>query len=570
MNDKQKSPAHGEARGAAGEAVHSCAAPGQTLPVTAADGNAAQRHAAKSTNEQILESLMAPSLNIERLLDPHEVTLLCDGIRGLVAAPAAHPETLEYPACPACDVGVCSAHGPDQKMAAAKIVQTGNRLTDLKANDIIARADCELSGVVLTRESDGARFFVERGAVRLVTNDEMQSLMHPAPTNANVQRTGNGDLFHGRRDALGGLDVQTNGYPQDKWFTAIFRNVTRDEAKELVEHPKWSAGCWGHAFKQRDEALLERDKARTERDATRASLQIAEPVVTLNDAIAASDTLDIPLPTDTVEQTLELVNMCVARVRAATIEECATVCDELADNNTDSIKETGYLLANQIRSLASSPEPATSDTMSDDGKFWRDMLAAVVCEVEDGEYDHPYTGTENAPGHAHDIPGVWDSDNDSKASKPCEWCITWNRARSALAASPAIPAEVATPEPLSDKGFEAISGDQVVDQNAPAICVGCEGKPATRNDPCAVCGKSSAPAISKIDDALMTAARHAVTALAHAAERYPQYQREYEELSNAIDAASEQTAPAPRSIRTSIRTPMPYIVPGDSDGGECD
>ncbi|WP_257757842.1 hypothetical protein [Burkholderia glumae] len=72
-----------------------------------------------------------------------------------------------------------------------------------------------------------------------------------------------------------------------------------------------------------------------------------------------------------------------------------------------------------------------------------------------------------------------------------------------LAASPApaIPAEVATPESLSDKGSEAIPGAQVADQNAPAICVGCEGKPAAGNDPCAICGRSSAPAISESEDA---------------------------------------------------------------------
>ncbi|MCQ0033623.1 hypothetical protein [Burkholderia glumae] len=83
-----------------------------------------------------------------------------------------------------------------------------------------------------------------------------------------------------------------------------------------------------------------------------------------------------------------------------------------------------------------------SDKLSDEAKFWRDLLAAIFSEVEDGEYDQPYTGTENAPGHAHDVPGVWDSDNGSKAGKPCAWCMTWNRARAALAASPApaIPA----------------------------------------------------------------------------------------------------------------------------------
>ncbi|WP_257803309.1 hypothetical protein [Burkholderia glumae] len=381
-------------------------------------------------------------------------------LSGLAAVSVAASE----PACPACDVGVCSAHGPDQKMARKRVAAA-----PADAREPVATFDDWLK-VYLDSWTGGRHEAGSFGEITLrFTDDRSTTIRDYRAKDIVPADPGDAAAF-------------TN-----MWFTAIFRNVTRDEAQELVEHPKWSAGCWGHAFKQRDKALLERDKARTERDATRASLQIAEPVVTLNDAIAASDTLDIPLPTDTVEQTLELVNMCVARVRSATIEECATVCDELADNNTDSIKETGYLLANHIRSLASSPEPAT-------------------------------------------------------------------------------PAEVATPEPLSDKGSEAISGAQVADQNAPAICVGCEGKPAAGNDPCAVCGKSSAPAISKIDDALMTAARQAVMALAHAAERYPQYQREYEELSNALDAALDEAARTSRKIWT----PMPYIVPGEggSDGNE--
>ncbi|WP_186092331.1 Lar family restriction alleviation protein [Burkholderia gladioli] len=46
---------------------------------------------------------------------------------------------------------------------------------------------------------------------------------------------------------------------------------------------------------------------------------------------------------------------------------------------------------------------------------------------------------------------------------------------------------------------------------------------------------SPAPAISESEDALLTAARRAIPALAHAAERNPVYQRDYEELSRAID-----------------------------------
>ncbi|PEH83789.1 hypothetical protein [Burkholderia gladioli] len=125
--------------------------------------------------------------------------------------------------------------------------------------------------------------------------------------------------------------------------------------------------------------------------------------------------------------------------------------------------------------------------MSDDAQFWRDLLAAMTREIDDGEYGQPWRGTENAPGHAHDVPGVWDADNGSKAGKPCAWCMTWNRARAALAASPA-------------------------------------------------------PSISKSDDALLTAARGAILALARSAERDPAFQRDYEALSSAIDAATHMGA----------------------------
>lgn len=39
-----------------------------------------------------------------------------------------------------------------------------------------------------------------------------------------------------------------------------------------------------------------------------------------------------------------------------------------------------------------------------------------------------------APGHAHEVPGVWDADNIPElAGKPCEWCSAWSEARAALA-----------------------------------------------------------------------------------------------------------------------------------------
>lgn len=40
----------------------------------------------------------------------------------------------------------------------------------------------------------------------------------------------------------------------------------------------------------------------------------------------------------------------------------------------------------------------------------------------------------NAPGHGHQIPGIWDSDNGDRAGTECAWCKKWNAARAALSA----------------------------------------------------------------------------------------------------------------------------------------
>lgn len=65
-----------------------------------------------------------------------------------------------------------------------------------------------------------------------------------------------------------------------------------------------------------------------------------------------------------------------------------------------------------------------------DAQPWREILAAVLRE-------HPeqtWRRDGNAPGHGHDIPGIWDSDNGSLAGKPCAWCLTWKTAVEAIAA----------------------------------------------------------------------------------------------------------------------------------------
>lgn len=59
------------------------------------------------------------------------------------------------------------------------------------------------------------------------------------------------------------------------------------------------------------------------------------------------------------------------------------------------------------------------------------LMAALLDEL--GERDH---GDGNAPGHCHEIPGVWDSDNGKKAGKPCSWCAIWAKAKSSCLMTP--------------------------------------------------------------------------------------------------------------------------------------
>lgn len=71
---------------------------------------------------------------------------------------------------------------------------------------------------------------------------------------------------------------------------------------------------------------------------------------------------------------------------------------------------------------------------------WKSLLEAVLREMPGDD------GDGNAPGHAHEVPGVWDSDNRPEiAGKPCAWCLAWNAAKAALAAAPTLPAQEAQP-----------------------------------------------------------------------------------------------------------------------------
>jgi hypothetical protein len=67
-----------------------------------------------------------------------------------------------------------------------------------------------------------------------------------------------------------------------------------------------------------------------------------------------------------------------------------------------------------VRIVYTTP-PAAPVPLTDED---RAILEAVKREMDDDG---------NAPGHRHQITGVWDDDNGELAGKPCAWCMTWKK-----------------------------------------------------------------------------------------------------------------------------------------------
>ncbi len=61
---------------------------------------------------------------------------------------------------------------------------------------------------------------------------------------------------------------------------------------------------------------------------------------------------------------------------------------------------------------------------------WEPVIEAVAREIPVRDEENSY----NAPRHAHQIPGIWDDDNDVLAGKECAWCKAWNTAKGAIRA----------------------------------------------------------------------------------------------------------------------------------------
>src|SRR5574343_489196 len=60
-------------------------------------------------------------------------------------------------------------------------------------------------------------------------------------------------------------------------------------------------------------------------------------------------------------------------------------------------------------------------------KRQRDELFSVISAIAE-EVPHRHWSRGNAPGHGHDVAGIWDDDNGALAGKECGWCKAWRSA----------------------------------------------------------------------------------------------------------------------------------------------
>lgn len=65
--------------------------------------------------------------------------------------------------------------------------------------------------------------------------------------------------------------------------------------------------------------------------------------------------------------------------------------------------------------------------MAQENEKLRNLLNELL--AQEGMHDRD---DGNAPGHCHEVPGVWDSDNGKKAGKPCAWCALWAEAKASI------------------------------------------------------------------------------------------------------------------------------------------
>jgi len=72
-----------------------------------------------------------------------------------------------------------------------------------------------------------------------------------------------------------------------------------------------------------------------------------------------------------------------------------------------------------------SPAAKEIEALRAENSEYRELLRELLVQLRENT-GIPEDG--NAPFHAHEVPGVWDDDNDELSGKPCAWCAVWARA----------------------------------------------------------------------------------------------------------------------------------------------
>lgn len=74
-----------------------------------------------------------------------------------------------------------------------------------------------------------------------------------------------------------------------------------------------------------------------------------------------------------------------------------------------------------VNACAGMEDPAAE---IDELKRQRDELFSVISAILE-EVPHRHWSRGNAPGHCHDVAGIWGDDNGDLAGKECGWCKAW-------------------------------------------------------------------------------------------------------------------------------------------------
>ena len=70
---------------------------------------------------------------------------------------------------------------------------------------------------------------------------------------------------------------------------------------------------------------------------------------------------------------------------------------------------------------------APSEVRDDDSQELNRLKGLICAMVDHLERRQGYR-SGNAPGHSHEVPGVWDMDNGELAGIKCSWCELWREA----------------------------------------------------------------------------------------------------------------------------------------------